>query len=105
MHEFSNLRVFVRPILVALLVLASLSFAVGLCCLGLAAVGVAICLQKLFSLPVSRKMYLYRETLLDPRIPLVLPVTRFMIYYETFWFFQGLLTPYADEWLAEGECA
>jgi len=28
---------------------------------------------------------------------LVLPATWFMIYYETFWFFQGLFTPYADE--------
>ena len=95
--EFSNLYFFVRPVLAVLPLFACLPFAFGFCCLGLAAVGVAIGLQLLFSLIVSRKMYLYRETLLDPRILLVLPVTWFMIYYETFWFLQGLLTPYADE--------
>ena len=95
--ERSNLLFFVRPLLAALPLLACLPFAFGLCRLGLAAVGAAVSLQLLFSVLVSRKMYSYRETLLDPRILLVLPATWFMIYYETFWFFHGLLTPYADE--------
>ena len=47
-------------------------------------------------------MYRYHETLLDWRILLVLPATWFMIYYETFWFFQGMFTPYADEGKSEG---
>ena len=95
--EFSNLYFFVRPVLAVLPLLACLLFAFGLCRWGLAAVSAAIGLQLLFSLLVSRKMYRYRETLLDPRILLVLPATWFMIYYETFWFFQGMFTPYADE--------
>ena len=77
--------------------MAALPFIFGCFKLGLAAVCAALGLQMVFSLLVSRKMYRYRETLLDPRIALVLPATYFMIYYETFWFFQGLLTPYADE--------
>lgn len=101
--EFSNLNFFVRPLLAILPLLACLPFAFGLCRLGLAAVGVAIGLQLLFSLLVSRKMYCYRETLRDPRILLVLPATWFMIYYETFWSFQGLFTPYADEGMSEGK--
>ena len=95
--EFSNLYFFIRPFLAVLPFVACIPFAFGLCRWGLAAVGAAIGLQLLFSLFVSRKMYRYRETLLDPRILLVLPATWFMIYYETFWFFQGMFTPYADE--------
>ena len=95
--EFSNLYFFVRPTLAALPLFACLPFAFRFCRWGIAAVGAAIGLQLLFSLLVSRKMYFYRETLLDPRILLVLPATWFMIYYETFWFFQGMFTPYADE--------
>jgi len=95
--EFSNLYFFVRPFLAVLPLLACLPFAFGLCRWGIVSVTVAVGLQLLFSLFVSRKMYRYRETLLDPRILLVLPATWFMIYYETFWFFQGLFTPYADE--------
>ena len=95
--EPSNMYFFVRPALAALPLFACLPFAFGLCCWGLVAVGAAVGLQLLFSLLVSRKMYRYRETLLDPRILLVLPATWFMIYYETYWFFQGMFTPYADE--------
>ena len=95
--EFSNLYFFVRPLLAALPFVACLPFAFGLCRLGLGAVCAAVGLQMLFSLLVSRKMYRYRDTLLDWRILLVLPATWFMIYYETFWFFHGLFTPYADE--------
>ena len=95
--ELSNLYFFVRPLLAALPFVASLPFAFGLCRLGLGAVCAAVGLQLLFSLLVSRKMYRYRDTLLDWRILLVLPATWFMIYYETFWFFHGLFTPYADE--------
>ena len=95
--EFSNLYFFVRPALALLPLLACLPFAFGFFGLGWVSLSGAVALQLLFSLLVSRKMYFYRETLLDPRILLVLPATWFMIYYETFWFFQGLLTPYADE--------
>ena len=95
--ELSNLYFFVRPLLAALPFVACLPFAIGLCRLGLCAVCAAIGVQLLFSLLVSRKMYRYRDTLLDWRILLVLPATWFMIYYESFWFFQGMFTPYADE--------
>lgn len=95
--EWSNLLFFVRPIL------AFLPFVV--CCLyavlspGMAscALGASVAVQIAFALAVVRKMYLYGETLVDARILLVLPVSYFMIYFETFWFFQSLLTPYADE--------
>ena len=40
----------------------------------------------------GRKMFTSKKTLLDVRILLVVPVGVFMIYYETFWFFHGLLT-------------
>lgn len=98
-EERSNFLFFVRPFLAVLPFLACLPFAfgLGLCRLGLVAVCVAVGLQLLFSLLVSRKMFRYRETLLDWRILLVLPATWFMIYYETFWFFQGMFTPYEDE--------
>ena len=95
--EFSNLYFFVRPVLASLPFVACLPFAFGLYCVGFGAVCAAVGLQFLFSFLVSRKMYRYRETLLDRRILLVLPATWFMIYYETFWFFQGMFTPYADE--------
>lgn len=95
--EFSNIYFFVRPILALLPLAACLPFAFGLCSLGVASLIAAVGLQLLFALLVSRKMYRYRETLLDWRILLVLPATMFMTYYETFWFFQGLFTPYADE--------
>jgi len=97
LEEFSNLYFFVRPALALLPFAACLPFAFGLCYLGMVSAITAIALQLVFSLLVSRKMYRYRETLLDWRILLVLPATWFMIYYETFWFFQGLFTPYADE--------
>lgn len=95
--EFSNLYFLVRPILALLPFAACLPFAFGLCSLGVVSVSAAVGLQVLFSLLVSRKMYRYRETLRDWRILLVLPATWYMIYYETFWFFQGLFTPYVDE--------
>ena len=95
--EFSNLYFFVRPAFAVLPFAACLPVAFGFLHLGIASVSVALGLQLLFSLYVSRKMYRYRETLRDWRILLVLPATWFMIYYETFWFFQGLFTPYADE--------
>lgn len=96
-EERSNLLFFVRPLLSALPFVACIPFVFGLCRFGILAVCAAVGLQLVFSLLVSRKMYCYRETMLDWRILLVLPATWFMIYYETFWFFQGLLTPYADE--------
>ena len=101
--EFSNLYFFVRPFLAALPFVACIPFAFGLCRWGVGSMIAAIGLQLMFSILVSRKMYRYRETLLDPRILLVLPATWFMIYYETFWFFQGMFTPYADEGMSEGK--
>ena len=95
--ERSNLLFYVRPALAVLPFVACLPFAFGLCRLGIGSVISAVGLHLVFSLLVSRKMYCYRETLLNWRILLVLPATWFMIYYETFWFFQGLFTPYADE--------
>ena len=95
--EFSNLYFFVRPALAVLPFIALLPLAFGAFRLGFAVVCFAVGLQLFFSLFASRKMFRYRETLLDWRILLVLPATWFMIYYETFWFFQGLFTPYADE--------
>ena len=95
--ERSNLLFLVRPLLAALPLAACIPFAFGLCRLGIVAVSASVGLQLLFSLLVSRKMYRYRETLLDWRIMLVLPATWFMVYYETFWFFQGMFTSYADE--------
>lgn len=95
--EFSNLYFFVRPVLSLLPLVACLPLLLGFCRLGVVSICAAIAIQLIFALLVSRKMYRYRETLLDWRILLVLPATMFMSYYETFWFFQGLFTPYADE--------
>jgi glycosyltransferase involved in cell wall biosynthesis len=54
-------------------------------------------LQILFSLVSSWSMYTSRSTLADPHI-LSLPfVDIALIYYETFWFFEGWATPAADE--------
>ena len=100
--EFSNLLFFVRPI-IALLPLIACGACIplegDLVQFGLCAIGVSFLLQVIFALAVVRKMYCYRETLLDFRIIFVLPISYFMIYYETVWFFHGLLTPYADEGL------
>ena len=96
-EERSHLLFFVRPLLAVLPFVACIPFVFGFCRLGIVAVCAAVGSQFLFSLLVSRKMYCYRETLLDWHILLVLPATMFMTYYETFWFFQGLFTPYADE--------
>lgn len=95
--EISNLLFFVRPVLAVLPFLACVPFALGSFSLGAYSVIAALALQMLFSLLASRKMYYYREAVLDWRILLVLPATWFMIYFETFWFFQGLFTPSADE--------
>lgn len=55
-----------------------------------------IALQFLFSLANSWRMYTSRSTLLDIRI-LALPfIDIALIYYEAFWFLEGLLTPPAD---------
>ena len=96
--EFSNLYFFVRPILALFPLAACFMLVFGRTGFGLAAFCVSVGLQIVFSLFVSRKMYCYRETLFDTRIALVLPVTWFMLYYESFWFFHGLFTPYADEY-------
>jgi len=49
-----------------------------------------------FSLANSWKMYTTRITLLNPCILLVPFVDAALVYYETFWFIEGLLTPPAD---------
>jgi glycosyltransferase involved in cell wall biosynthesis len=49
-----------------------------------------------FSLVYSRRMFTSRCTLFDRRIWLVPFVDWALIYYETFWFLEGLLTPPAD---------
>lgn len=81
----------VRPILAFLPFVAALGFII---CpvLGWLALGVALCVQILFSILQSRKMFTSRLTLLDPRILLVIPVQWLMIYWESFWFFHGLVT-------------
>ena len=49
-----------------------------------------------FSLANSWRLYTSRSTLLNPRI-LLLPFADIaLVYYETFWFIKGLLTPPAD---------
>ncbi|HNX35666.1 MAG TPA: glycosyltransferase family 2 protein [Kiritimatiellia bacterium] len=49
-----------------------------------------------FSLANSWRMYTTRTTLLNPRILLLPFVDVALVYYETFWFIEGLLTPPAD---------
>ncbi len=89
----SDLLFFVRPAL-ALLPLAALAgFAVSPC-FGWCALAAAASLQVAFAVLVSRKMFASRATLRDPRIVFVAPMAVFMVYYETFWFFHGLFTPF-----------
>ena len=85
----SDLLFFVRPILALLPVLAALAFCIS-SSLGLCAVLGALMMQVAFAVLNSRKMFVSRQTLCDWRILLVIPVSMFMIYYETFWFFYGL---------------
>ena len=49
-----------------------------------------------FSLTNSRRMYTTRSTLLNPRVLLLPFVDAALVYYETFWFIEGLLTPPVD---------
>ena len=56
-----------------------------------------LALQLAFSLANSWKMYTSRSTLLDPRILLLPFVDVAFIYYEAFWFFEGLITRATDE--------
>jgi glycosyltransferase involved in cell wall biosynthesis len=57
---------------------------------------ISMALFLVFSLVYSRKMYLSRCTLFDRRIVLVPFVDMALIYHETFWFLEGLITPPAD---------
>ena len=95
--ERSNILFFVRPALALLPFLALFPFALGMAMFGWTLLACAIGIQCLFSILASRKMFMYRETLFDPRILLVVPVTLGMIYLEAFWFLYGLFTPLADE--------
>lgn len=61
---------------------------------GLTSVGVALLFM--YAVANSWKMYRMRCTLCDPRILLLPLVDVALVYFETFWFFEGLLTPPAD---------
>ena len=91
--DASELLFFVRPALAFLPLAALAGFAVspgsGWC-----ALAAAVSLQIAFAVIVSRKMFTSCATILDPRIVAVVPVAIFMVYYETFWFFHGLFTPF-----------
>ncbi len=95
--ERSNILFFVRPVLAILPFLAVPPFALGMPMIGWTLLAFSIGIQCAFSFLASRKMFLYRETLFDPRILLVVPVTLGMIYFETVLFLYGLFTPLADE--------
>lgn len=74
---------FVRPILALLPLLPYLALP-------------GVVLQLLFSLAHSRKLYTSRSTLFNPRILLVPLVDIALIYYETYWFFEGWITKCAQ---------
>jgi glycosyltransferase involved in cell wall biosynthesis len=57
-------------------------------------VGLAFLLS--FSLANSWRMYTSQSTLLNPRILMLPLVDVALVYYEAFWFVEGLLTPPAD---------
>jgi glycosyltransferase involved in cell wall biosynthesis len=58
--------------------------------------GAGVILLAAFSLANSWRMYTSRSTLLNVRI-LILPlVDMALVYYETFWFLEGLIAPPAD---------
>ena len=86
----SDILFFVRPILSILPIFAALAFCISFD-YGMYAVLGALLLQIAFAVLNSRKMFVSRQTLSDLRILLVIPVSMFMIYYETFWFFYGLI--------------
>jgi glycosyltransferase involved in cell wall biosynthesis len=55
-----------------------------------------VILLLVFSVVYSRRMFTTRSTLLNWRIFLVPVIDVALIYYETFWFIEGLVTPSAD---------
>jgi len=87
----SDRLLIVRPVL-AFLPFLSLPFFLWNVNIGLILLGLAVLLQLAFSVLQSRKMFTSRLTVRDPRILLVIPAQWLMIYWETYWFFQGLLT-------------
>lgn len=89
----SEMVFFVRPVLAILPIVALTGFLVS-SVFGWSAFAVALSLQLAFALFINRKMFVSRATLCDWRILLVVPVALFMAYYETLWFFHGLLTPF-----------
>lgn len=97
LRKTSDIALLVRPLLCIMPFCALLFFAIATPYIGLCMTLSVFGVQVLFSILASRKMFAYKETLCDWRILLVIPVALFMIYFETFWFFHGLLTPYADE--------
>lgn len=78
-----KLSFFVRPVLAVLPLVPHLF-------------GAGVVLILLFSLANSWRMYTSRTTLLDPKILLLPFVDAALVYYETYWFVESLLTPPAD---------
>jgi len=58
--------------------------------------GVGLFLLLAFSFANSWRMYTSRSSLLNPRVLMLPFVDAALVYYETFWFIEGLLTPPAD---------
>ena len=90
--EFSNVLFFARPVLALASLAACAFFAFGAAA-GAWAVAASLAAIFAFAFANFRKMFSSSLVLRDPRALLVLPVGAFMVYYESFWFFHGLLTP------------
>ena len=81
--NFRNCLFFIRPLLAIIPVIPHLFW-----------LGLALLLA--FSLANSWRMYTSRSTLLNGRILMLPFVDAALVYYETFWFIEGLVTPPAD---------
>ena len=91
-REISNLLFFVKPALAAMPFAACAFFALGIA-YGTCALAASVLLLFAFAFANSRRMFVSQRVLRDPRALLILPVGVFMVYYETFWFLHGLVTP------------
>lgn len=91
-----DLAFFIRPVLSLLPFMALAGLLLSpLVCLEMLVVAIAV--QIVFSVWNGRKMFSCRECRQDARIWLVVPAGVLMIYYETFWFCEGIVTPGVDE--------
>ena len=90
--ELHNLLLLVRPVLALLPLLSIPAFLLSRP-LGWAVLLASLGLQLLFAFLNGRAMFRSPSVRKDPRVLLVLPVQWLMIYYESYWFFHGLLTP------------